>query len=100
MKYDEMSKQQRMYVDAIRTHADEVGVDLTTESFTRAELRLVSMKFKGKKWIPNWITHDQSRRAGRGVFLIPEAVTIVDATVDIEDASESELEELVVVGEW
>ena len=32
------------------------------------------MSLKGKKWIPNWITHDQSRRASRGVFLIPEVM--------------------------
>jgi hypothetical protein len=28
---------------------------------------------QGWKWIPNWITHDLSRRVGRGVFSIPEA---------------------------
>ena len=69
-----ISKRQQAYVEAIQTHASDIGIDLTTETFTRAELRLVSMKLKGKKWIPNWITHDQSRRVGRGVFSIPEAV--------------------------
>ena len=51
-----ISKQQQAYVEAIQTHASDIGIDLTTETFTRAELRLVSMKLKGKKWIPNWIT--------------------------------------------
>lgn len=69
-----ISKQQQAYVEAIQTYASDIGIDLTTETFTRAELRLVSMKLKGKRWIPNWITHDQSRRVGRGMFSIPEAV--------------------------
>jgi len=72
-----ISKRQQAYVEAIQTHASDIGIDLTTETFTRAELRLVSMKLKGKKWIPNWITHDQSRRVGRGMFSIPEAVLVV-----------------------
>ena len=71
-----ISNRQQAYVKAIQTYANDIGIDLTTETFTRAELRLVSMKLKGKKWIPNWITHDQSRRMGRGMFSIPEAVQV------------------------
>ena len=70
-----LSKQQQRYVDAIIAAAPTVGLDCTTPVFTREQLRAVSMIHKGKKWIPNWITHDQSRRAGRGVFNIPEVVT-------------------------
>ena len=70
-----LSKQQQIYVDAIIAAAPTVGIDCTTPQFTREQLRAVSMIHKGKKWIPNWITHDQSRRAGRGVFNIPEVVT-------------------------
>ncbi len=75
MKYEELTTMQQNYVDAMRMHAEDIGIDMTTDTFTRAQLRLVSMKYKGKQWIPNWITHDVSRRAGRGVFMIPEAMT-------------------------
>ena len=38
-----------------------IGINLNKNTFSRAELRQVSMAFKGKKWIPNWITHDLAR---------------------------------------
>ena len=56
--YNNLTNRQRVYVDAIREHANDLGIDTT--------------KTKGKIWIPNWITHDQSRRTGRGMFNIPE----------------------------
>ena len=74
MKYAELSKRQQTYVDAIVTEAPALGIDTTKDQYSRAELRQVSMATKGKKWIPNWITHDQSRRTGRGVFNIPEVM--------------------------
>ena len=67
-----LSNRQMAYVNAIIEHAPTLGIDTNKDTFSRAELRQVSMTYKGKKWIPNWITHDQSRRAGRGLFLIPE----------------------------
>ena len=69
-----LSKQQQVYVDAIISSAPTVGLDCNTPTFTREQLRAVSMIHKGKKWIPNWITHDVSRRADRGVFTIPEVM--------------------------
>ena len=64
-----MSNRQQKYVDAIvATHGG------SKSTYTRAELRTVS-ESHGWKWIPNWITHDHARRAGRGVFNIPEAMT-------------------------
>ena len=72
MKYSELSNRQQTYVDAILEHAPGLGIDTNKDQFSRAELRQVSMAAKGKKWIPNWITHDQSRRVERGVFSIPE----------------------------
>ena len=68
----ELSKQQQKYVSAVLEHAPTIGMNLNKNTFSRAELRQVSMAFKGKKWIPNWITHDLSRRADRGLFTIPE----------------------------
>ena len=67
-----LTKRQTAYVNAILTHAPGLGIDTNKVQFSRAELRQISMQEKGKIWIPNWITHDQSRRAGRGVFNIPE----------------------------
>ncbi len=80
MKYDELSGRQKAYVDAVVEHGPELGLDLSKPEFTRAELRLVSMKMKGKIWIPNWITHDQSRRTGRGIFYIPEVNEVITTT--------------------
>ena len=70
----QLSKTQQKYIDAIIEHSEAVGVDTNKTNFSRAELRLISMALKGKKWIPNWITHDQSRRVSRGVFSIPEVM--------------------------
>ena len=70
--YSELSNRQKTYIDAIVTEAPALGIDTNKGTFSRAELRQVSMATKGKKWIPNWITHDVSRRADRGVFTIPE----------------------------
>ncbi len=67
-----LTNRQQAYITAILTHAPALGIDTNKISFSRAELRQISMQEKGKIWIPNWITHDQSRRAGRGVFNIPE----------------------------
>ena len=74
MMYNELSNRQKAYIAAIVAEAPALGIDTNKQTFSRAELRQVSMATKGKKWIPNWITHDQSRRAERGVFTIPEVM--------------------------
>ncbi len=74
----QLSKTQQKYIDAIIEHSDAVGVKTNKTNFSRAELRLISMSLKGKKWIPNWITHDQSRRVDRGVFSIPEVMDTIN----------------------
>jgi hypothetical protein len=81
--YDNLTNRQKTYIDAIREHGPDMGVDITKEEFSRAELRPVSLKMKGKVWIPNWITHDQSRRVSRGVFRIPEVTTTVADEVQV-----------------
>ena len=83
MKYSELSKRQRMYVDAIIENASALGIDTNKDDFSRAELRQVSMTTKGKVWIPNWITHDQSRRVARGVFSIPEVKDAMPVAVPV-----------------
>ena len=75
-----LSKRQMAYVTAITTHAPALGIDTNKTEFSRAELRQVSMSLKGKRWIPNWITHDQSRRTSRGVFSIPEVMESLAVT--------------------
>ena len=66
--YNNLTSRRASYVDAIREHAPALGIDITKDHYSRAELRQVSMAWKSKIWIPNWITHDQSRRMGRGMF--------------------------------
>jgi len=85
-----LTKRQQAYVDAIVEHADTLSIDCTKDTYTRAELRQVSMTAKGKVWIPNWITHDQSRRAGRGTFSIPEVREAYAAMAPVEDEMSTE----------
>jgi hypothetical protein len=70
--YNELTKLRKVYIDGIVEHGTTLGIDLEKDTFCRAELRQISMSMKGKKWIPNWITHDHARRAGKGVFHLPE----------------------------
>ena len=86
--YNNLTKRRQKYIDAIREHASELNIDITKTDYTRSELRQVSMKIKGNIWIPAFITHDKSRRVGRGVFNIPEVVIDVapeDSTVGHSD---------------
>ena len=92
MMYSELTKRQCMYVDAIRAHGPDLGIDITKGEYSRAELRQVSMKMKGKKWIPNWITHDQSRRAGRGLFMIPEVANVAPGQETEQDTEQDTMQ--------
>ena len=86
MIYNNLSNRQKTYIDTIVSEAPALGINTNKGIFSRAELRQVSMVSKGKKWIPNWITHDVSRRADRGVFHIPEVMDKV-ALDNADDAS-------------
>ena len=88
-----LSNRQRVYIDAVTTHAPSLGIDTNKDQYSRAELRQVSMVMKGKKWIPNWITHDQTRRVGRGIFLIPEIMEAM-GTMAVTPGSGHEGDEL------
>jgi len=87
--YNNLTNRQRIYVDAVREHADDLNIDTTKDDFSRAELRQVSLKMKGKIWIPNWITHDQSRRVARGVFSIPEIPSHTSVSVNGPDTTDA-----------
>ena len=106
MLYTELSNRQKAYIDAIVTEAPALGINTNKTTFSRAELRQVSMATKGKKWIPNWITHDQSRRAERGVFTIPEVMDAMavqpgqeqegDSLADAAPATEQEMQPVAI----
>ena len=82
----ELSNQQQKYIDAVVSHAPDLGIDTTKTDYSRAELRQVSMRMKGKVWIPNWITHDQSRRVSRGVFSVPEIMEHATITTSVPES--------------
>ena len=99
-----LSNRQMVYINAIMEHAPTLGIDLNKNTFSRAELRQVSMALKGKKWIPNWITHDQSRRKARGVFSIPEVMESLAVTPgqghegdDLADVATEATEEMELI---
>jgi|10_taG_2_1085330.scaffolds.fasta_scaffold197485_2 hypothetical protein len=70
--YSNLTTARQNYVDAVLKFADLIHLNCDKDSFTRTELRAISTAYKGKRWIPNWITHDAARRAGRGEFYLPE----------------------------
>lgn len=84
-EYNNLTKQRKAYIDAILEHGEQIGLDLSKDTYCRAELRRVSMSLKGKKWIPNWITHDHNRRAGVGVFHLPEVQEVYLANQQRQD---------------
>ena len=100
-----LTTRQQLYVDAIIEHAPSLGINTNKTEFSRSVLRSVSVAFKGKIWIPNWITHDQSRRRGRGVFHIPEVMEMqesmdavkqghVDAILDRFEAAKANADDM------
>lgn len=97
MKYEDLSNSQQQYVNAICVYTSKEGIDIDENTeYSRALLRLVSMDHKGKIWIPNWITHDLSRRAGRGLFRIPEVFDLLSSEAD-EGTVEEENKEMIAV---
>ncbi len=97
MNYATLSNRQQAYITAIITHAPALGIDIEKTTFSRAELRQVSMTEKGKKWIPNWITHDQSRRVARGMFNIPEVMDAMSVTPGQGHDQDQEMDALTLV---
>ena len=88
---------QTAYIKAIIAHAPALGIDTNKDTFSRAELRQVSMALKGKIWIPNWITHDQSRRVSRGMFSIPEVMATMSTAVSPGQETDGDYEQDSVV---
>lgn len=90
LNYNKLSNRQKVYIDAVIEHAPAIGINMNKQEFSRAELRQVSMVMKGKKWIPNWITHDVSRRVERGVFSIPEIMEAMAVSPGTETEGDME----------
>ena len=72
--YNNLTVARKAYVDMIVKHAPDLGIDLEEMTFSRKQLRLVSLSFKDNDDVPNWIVKDHDRRAMQGVYIIPEVV--------------------------
>ena len=72
--YSNLTEARKAYVDRIVEHAPDLGIDLEDMTFSRKQLRLVSLSFKDNDDVPNWIVKDHDRRAMQGVYIIPEVV--------------------------
>jgi len=72
--YNNLTEARKAYVDRIVEHAPDLGIDLEEMTFSRKQLRLVSLSFKDNDDVPNWIVKDHDRRAMQGVYIIPEVV--------------------------
>jgi|TARA_R110000868_G_scaffold36908_2_gene130574 hypothetical protein len=90
--YDALTSLRKVYIDGIVEYGSKLGINLEKDTFCRAELRQISMSMKGKKWIPNWITHEHTRRAGVGLFHLPEVHEKYNASFQVSP-SETVIEE-------
>ena len=93
--YDNLSEARKAYVDQIITHAESLNIDVTDITFSRQQLRLVSLQFKNNDDVPNWIVKDHDRRANLGVYFIPEVADMaVDMVGDGEVPDDNELTQM------
>ncbi len=72
--YSNLTEARKAYVDRILEFGQAVGIDLTDMTFSRKQLKAVSLSFKDNDDVPNWIVKDHDRRALQGVYTIPEVV--------------------------
>ena len=72
--YDNLTDARKAYVDRILEFGEAVGIDLSEMTFSRKQLKAVSLSFKDNDDVPNWIVKDHDRRALQGVYTIPEVV--------------------------
>lgn len=94
MKYNDLTKRKRAYIDAIIAYAEVAGFDPNKPNFTRKELRLAA-EHAGWKWIPNFVTHDAARKVDRGLFSVPEVQDRIGA-VSPGQETEDDIEQDVV----
>ena len=95
--YSNLTEARKAYVDRIVEHAPDLGIDLEDMTFSRKQLRLVSLSFKDNDDVPNWIVKDHDRRAMQGVYIIPEVVeqstgtSPIDTVLTTDDLDANEL---------
>lgn len=89
--YDNLSEARKAYVDQIIVHAEDLNIDTTDITFSRQQLRSVSLQFKNNDDVPNWIVKDHDRRANLGVYFIPE---VADMVGDGEIPDDGELSQM------
>jgi|18_taG_2_1085343.scaffolds.fasta_scaffold41734_3 hypothetical protein len=94
MKYNDLTKRKRAYIDAIIEYAEVIGFDPNKLNFTRKELRLIA-EHAGWKWIPNFVTHNAARKVDRGLFAVPEVQDRIGA-VSPGQETEYDMEQDVV----
>tara|TARA_Y100000034_G_scaffold109460_1_gene140812 strand:+ start:902 stop:1348 length:447 start_codon:yes stop_codon:yes gene_type:complete len=70
--YDNLTEARKQYVDMIVEHAETHSINTSNTSFSRQQLKLVSLSFKDNDDVPNWIVKDHDRRATLGVYFVPE----------------------------
>ena len=95
--YKNLTEARKAYVDRIVEHAPDLGIDLENMTFSRQQLRLVSLSFKDNDDVPNWIVKDHDRRAIQGVYIVPEVVeqatgvSPIDTVLTTDDLDANEL---------
>lgn len=72
--YDNLTEARKQYVNMIIQHGESHNIDLTDMTFSRQQLKAISLSFKDNDDVPNWIVKDQDRRATLGVYFVPEVV--------------------------
>lgn len=70
--FDKLTRTQKLYIEKIKEFAENLCINTDDLTFSRKQLQLISLAFKDNNDVPNWIVKDKSRRAGVGVYIIPE----------------------------
>ena len=86
--YDNLTDARKRYVDMILKYGEDHGIKLSDFTFSRKQLRMVSLSFKDNDDVPNWIVKDHDRRATQGVYFIPEVAE--------KHTGESQLDSIII----
>ena len=70
--FDKLTRTQKLYIEKIKEFAENLCINTDDLTFSRKQLQLISLAFKNNNDVPNWIVKDKARRAGVGVYIIPE----------------------------
>jgi hypothetical protein len=98
--YGNLTEARKQYVDMIIEHAEAHSLSTSESTFSRQQLKLISLSFKDNDDVPNWIVKDHDRRATLGVYFVPEVAEkatgesplnslLKTNTVDVDDFDDS-----------